>query len=166
MSRFGFAGNGDDCIRHFQRGFLYPDRKVIAASELFALPRPKRLERMDRNDKRDAIILFCQNPTKMSVPRVTVHQVGVDVSGVEIDASSHCPEGGAQWLRAGEIARVEFEADDLEVAFFKMLVAKATHFHRHRLCQFAREITHVHTRTAINVGRIFVGEEKNLHACV
>ena len=38
------ARNGDDRIRHFQRSFLYPQGKLIAASELFALPGPKRLQ--------------------------------------------------------------------------------------------------------------------------
>src|SRR5438874_1494769 len=118
---------------------------------------------MDRDDKRDAIILFCQNSAKMSIPRVTMHQVGIDVGGVEIEASPHRPESGPQWFRAGELARVEFEANDLEVAFFKMLVAKAAHFHWHRLCQLAREITHVHTRPAIDVRRILICEEKDLH---
>src|SRR6266704_6724054 len=118
---------------------------------------------MDRNNKREAIILFCQNSAKMSVPRVTMHQVGIDVCGVVIDASPYCPESGAQWFRAGELTRVEFEANDLEVAFFKMLVAKATHFHRHGLSQLAREITHVHTGTAVDVRRILVCQEKNLH---
>ena len=41
---FGFPRNGYDCIRHFQRGFLYPKRKVVTAGELFALPWSKRLE--------------------------------------------------------------------------------------------------------------------------
>src|SRR2546423_1803389 len=100
---------------------------------------------MYRYDKRDAIILFCQNSAKMSIPRVTMHQVGINVCGVEIEASPYRPESGPEWFRATELARVEFEANDLEVAFFKMLVAKATHFDRHGLCQLEREITHVHT---------------------
>src|SRR6476661_2293060 len=119
---------------------------------------------MDCYNERDAVILFCQGPPKMSVPRVTMHQVGIDVGSVEIDASPYCPESGAQWFRAGEIARVEFEANDLEVAFFQTLVAKTTHFHRHRLCQLARKITHVHTCTAVDVRRIFIREEKDLQA--
>jgi len=143
---------------------IYPKRKVIPARELFALPRPKRLQRMDRNHKRDAIILSCQNPAKMSVPRVTMHEVGIDVGGIEIDASPDCPESGSRWFRTGEITRVEFETGDLEVALFKILVAKTTHLHRHRLCQFAREITHMHTCTAVDVWRVLVCEEKQLHA--
>ena len=119
---------------------------------------------MDRNDKRDAIILFGQNPAKMGVPRMTVHQVGIDVGSVEVDASPHCSKSGAQRFRTGEIARVEFEADDLEVSLFKVLVAKAAHFHRHRLCQLMRQVTHVHAGAAIDVRRIFVCQEKNLHA--
>src|SRR6266852_5807581 len=98
---------------------------------------------MDRNDKRNAVILFRQNPDKMSVPRVTMHQVGIDISGVEIDAPPHGAESGSQWFRTGEITCVELEPDDLEVAFFETLIAEATHFHRHRFRQFAREITHV-----------------------
>jgi hypothetical protein len=93
-----------------------------------------------------------------------MHQVGIDVGGVEIDASPHRAESRAQWFWAGKIARVEYEANDLEVALFEPLIAKAAHFHRHRLCELAREITHVHTRTAIDVRRIFVGEKKNLQA--
>src|SRR6266702_7584563 len=119
---------------------------------------------MDRNDKRNAVILFRQNPAKMAVPGVTMYQVGIDVCGVEINATAYCAESGAQRFWAGETARVELEPDDLEVAFFETLIAKATHFHRHRFRQFPREITHVHTRAAIDVRRIFVGEEKNLHA--
>src|SRR5438105_5608195 len=119
---------------------------------------------MNRNNKRNAVILFRQDAAEMAVPRMTMDQVRIDVSGVEIDASPHCTESGAQWFWAGEIARVEFEANDLELAFFKMLVAKASHFHWHRLCQLAREITHVHTRPAIDVRRILICEEKNLHA--
>src|SRR5580765_1920565 len=96
----GFAGNSNDRIRHFQRGFLYPKRKVIAASELFALPRPKRHKRMDRNDKQNAIMLFSQDSAKMSVPRVTTHQGGIYVCGVESEGSPHRPDSGPEWFRA------------------------------------------------------------------
>jgi len=94
---------------------------------------------------------------------MTMHQVGIDVGGVEIGATPHCAEGGTQWSWTGEIARVEFEANDLKVAFLETLVAKATHFYGHHLCELAREITHVHARSAIDVRRIFVCQEKRLH---
>ena len=43
------------------------------------------------------------------------------------------------------------------------LIAEAAHFHRHRLGQLARKIIHMHARAAVNVRRIFVGEQTNLH---
>jgi hypothetical protein len=43
------------------------------------------------------------------------------------------PKTGAQRFRTSEIARINFVAGDLEIAFFKALIAKATNFHRHRL---------------------------------
>src|SRR5207249_11794122 len=64
----GFGGNGDDRIRHFHRGFLYPESKVIAAGELFPLAWPERFERMDRNDERYVIVRCGQSPTTGSVP--------------------------------------------------------------------------------------------------
>ena len=79
MSRFGLAGNGDDRIRHFQRGFFDPKRKIVSAAELFAFPRSQRLERMHRNDQRYTIILFRQDPAEVGVPGVAMHQIGVDV---------------------------------------------------------------------------------------
>ena len=99
----------------------------------------------------------------MAVPRVTMDQAGVDVRCVEVRASSHRPENGAQRFRASEIARVDFVTGDLEIAFLNTLIAKATNFHRHYLRQFARKIADVNARAAINVRRILVGEEKNFH---
>ena len=92
----------------------------------------------------------------MAIPGVTVHQIGVDVGCVEIGASPHCAENRTQRFRAGEIARVNFVAGDLEIAFVKALIAKATNFHRHRLCQFARKKADVNACAAVNVRRIFV----------
>jgi len=118
---------------------------------------------MDRDDKGKAIILFCENSAKVTVPRVTVNEVGIDVCGVEIDAPLHGAESGAQRLWTGESTRVEFEAYDLEVALFDTLVAKATHFHRHHFRQFAREIAYMHTRAPVDVRRIFVSQKEDFH---
>ena len=95
---------------------------------------------------------------------MTMHEVSVDVYGIEISAMPHGTEGRTQRLWTGKIARVQFEANDLEIAFFKTLVAKATHFHRHHFRQFARKITYMHSRTAVDVGRILVCEKKDLQA--
>jgi hypothetical protein len=85
-----------------------------------------------------------------------MHEIGIDVGCVEIGASPHCAKHGAQRFRTSEIARINFVAGDLEIAFFKTLIAKATNFHRHRLGQFARKKADVNTGTTVNVRRIFV----------
>src|SRR5689334_7437022 len=118
---------------------------------------------MDSNDKRNSIVLFGENPAKVSVPSMTMDEVGVDVSRIEIDTPPHGAESGAQRFWTGEITRVEFKANDLEVAFFKKLVAKATHFYWHHFGQFPREIAYMHPRPAVDVWRIFVCKEKNFH---
>src|SRR2546427_4181253 len=118
---------------------------------------------MDRNDKGNSIILFGQNPAEVSVPSVTMDEIGIDVGSVEVHAPSHCAESRAQRLWTGETARVEFKADDGEIAFLKTLIAKATHFHRHHLRQFAREIAYMHTGAAVNVRRIFVSQKEDFH---
>ena len=92
-----------------------------------------------------------------------MHEIGIDVGCVEIGASPHCAEHRAQRFRTSEIARINFVAGDLEIAFFKTLIAKATNFHRHRLSQFARKKADVNARAAVNVRRIFVSEKKNFH---
>src|SRR5438876_6782935 len=119
---------------------------------------------MDRDDKKNSVILFGKNPAKVTVPSVTMDDVGIDVCSIEIGAPSHGTEDRAQRLWTSKIARVELEADDLELAFFKALVAKASHFHRHRFRQFAREITHMHACAAVDVRRILVSQKQDFHA--
>src|SRR5437773_9397313 len=116
---------------------------------------------MDGNDKRNSVSLLCENPAKVSIPSVTMDDIGIDVRSVEINTPPHGAENRAQWLWTGKIARVQFEADDLEVTFFETLVAKATHFHRHHLRQLTREIAHMHASAAVNVRRILVRDRKS-----
>jgi hypothetical protein len=118
---------------------------------------------MDRDDKGNSVILFGQNPAKVTVPRVTMDEIGIDVCGVEIGTPSHGTEDRAQRLWTGKIASVELKPDDLEVAFVKALVAKASHFHRHHFRQFVREITYMHTCAAVDMRRIFVCEKQDFH---
>src|SRR5206468_10880268 len=114
---------------------------------------------MDREDKGNSVILFGQNPAKVTVPGVTMDEIGIDVCSVEISTSPHGAENRAERLCTSKIARVELEADDLEVAFFNALVAKASHFHRHHLRQFAREIPHMPDCADGSVRRLFVCEK-------
>jgi len=99
----------------------------------------------------------------MRVPCVTMHKIGIDVHGIEIRATPYRAESRTQRFWAGEIARVYVEADDPEITFLDTLVAKTAHFDRHRFCQLPRQIANVNARAAIDVGRIFVSQEQDLH---
>ena len=100
--RFCLAGNSDDRIRHFQRRLSSQTRKIVAAAELFAFPRPQRLERVNRDDERHAVIQLRQDPAEMAVPSVAMHEIGIDFVGVEIGAATNRAEDRLQRLWAGE----------------------------------------------------------------
>ena len=100
----------------------------------------------------------------MAIPRVTMHEVRVDVHGIEIRATPHRAERRTQRLWACKITGVQFEADDLEITFLQTLVAKATHFDGDRFCQLSRQIANVYARAAIDIRRILVSQEQGFHA--
>ena len=90
---------------------------------------------MNSDDERQTVIIFGQDAAKVAIPCVTMHEIRIDVRCVKIGATSHRAERRTQGLWTCEITRVQFEAHDLEITFLEMLVAKATHFDRHRFCQ-------------------------------
>jgi hypothetical protein len=94
---------------------------------------------------------------------MTMHKIRINVHCVEVGTSPHGAENRAQWLWTGKIALVDLKTDHLEIAFFKTLVAKASHFHRHHFRQFPREIAYMHTGAAVNVRRIFVSQKEDFH---
>src|SRR4029077_5746936 len=100
----------------------------------------------------------------MAIPGMAMHEVGVDVHGVEIRATPYRAESRTQRFWAGEITCIQFEADDLEIAFLETLVAKATHFDGDRFRQLSRQIANVHARAAIDIRRILVSQEQDVHA--
>jgi hypothetical protein len=161
---FGFGGDGNDRVRHFERGFLNPHRKIITAGELFALPWPQRFERVRRDHERNSVIQFRENAAEMAVPSVTMHQSGVDVGGVKIDAAAKRTEDRLQRLGTSEFAGVEVEPRDFEAALFGVLFAETTNIDIDRFRQLTREIINVDTGTAVNVRRIFIGKEADFHA--
>ena len=95
---FRLGGDGDDGIRPFQSGLLEPDRKVVAATELFPFPGPERFERVDRNHERDAVIYFRENPAEVAVPGVAVSEIGIDIRRIEIGAAPDRAKDGTSGL--------------------------------------------------------------------
>src|SRR5205823_7899331 len=159
-----FAGDGDNSVRHFQRSLFHPDGKIVAAAELLAFPRSQRFERMDRDHERNSVIHFGEDPAEMAVPGVAMHEIGVDVCEIESVASRHRTENRLERLWTSELARVDFEAADLEISFLELLIAETAHLDRHCLRELSREIIDMHSRTTIDVRRIFVRKEERLHA--
>jgi len=92
-----------------------------------------------------------------------MHEIGVDIRRVEVDAAADRTKSGFQRFRTSETPGVEFVARDFESLAFEILIAEATNFDIDRFCQLAREITNVNTGAAVNVRRIFVGQEEDLH---
>ena len=135
--RLGFAGDGDDGIRHFQRGLLEPDREVVSATELFAFPGPERFERMDRDDERNAVIYFRENPAEVAVPGVAVDEIGLDICRIKIRAAPDRTKDGTQRLRAVELRCIESESSYGKISVFQFLISKTPHLDRHRLREFA-----------------------------
>src|SRR5207302_866578 len=103
-----FSRNCDDRICHFQRSFFHPNREIVTAGELLTFPRPEWFERVRRDHERNSVIQFGDNAAEMAVPSVTMHKIGIDVGGVEIDAAAERAKNRLQWLRTSEAARVEF----------------------------------------------------------
>src|SRR6476619_845088 len=118
---------------------------------------------MGRDHERHAVIHLREDAAEMAVPSVAMHEVGVDVHRVEIGAATHRAEHGAQWFGTGESVRVQLKPADGQISFLPFLVAETAHFNGHRFRPLARQIIDVHTGAAVNVRRIFVGEEERLH---
>jgi hypothetical protein len=100
----------------------------------------------------------------MRVPRMTMHQIGIDQHSVEIGAATDRSEHGLEWFWAGEPAGIHFEARHLQVAAVDALVAETTHFYRHLLGQFPGEIVYMDPCSTVGVRWVFVSEKKNFHA--
>ena len=97
--RFGSVRNRNDRVRHFEGGLLHPKTEIITAGQLLAFPRPERFERMNRDDERNSVIFLRQNTAEMAVPGVTMHEVGIDVRGIEIEAAAHRAENRSATVR-------------------------------------------------------------------
>src|ERR1700730_17554851 len=83
----GVTRHGNYSIGHFQCSLLDPDRKIVPTAELLPLPRPQRLEGVHGNDQRNAVIQFREDAAEMTVPSMTMREIGVDLGRIEISAA-------------------------------------------------------------------------------
>ena len=47
---------------------------------------------MNGDDKRNAVVEFGEDAAEMGIPRVAMHDVGINIDGVEIQAALHRPK--------------------------------------------------------------------------
>jgi hypothetical protein len=118
---------------------------------------------MRRDRERNSVTHFRENPAEVAVPSVTMNEVGVDIRSVEINATPNGAEDRLERFRTGEITRIEFVSLDRKAAVFEILISETANIDIDCFCQFACEITNVHSGASINVRRIFVREEKDFH---
>ena len=161
-------GHGDDAVGVLVGGALDPGRRVVGAAELLDLPGPVRLERVRGQHQ----------PRAGELPREAAGEVRVPGVAVD-DVRRHRPRrpspGRARARRAacawrGSCAGSGSAGGDAvhaQVAVRLVLLAEAEHVHLVRAAlgarQLAREILDVDARAAVDVRRVFVGEQGDAH---
>jgi hypothetical protein len=95
----------------------------------------------------------------MDVPGMTVDQITLELERVEIERALERSKDGPKGFRAGILIGVQAEAERRKVSGGHMLIAKATHVHRHELGQFPAQVLNVDASSAVDVRREFVCEE-------
>ena len=112
---------------------------------------------MHRNDQRNAVILLRENPAPVGIPGVTMHDLGIDAGGVEIDAALDCTQSRAELFRTIPAGHVQLKTAHRQITRPDLLIAETADFYRHQLGQFPRQIFHMHSGPAVSGRRILVG---------
>ena len=160
----GLVGDGDDGAGLLDRGALHPGAQVVGAAELLNLPRAQRLERVDGQHAGHAPELGGEDAGHVRIPGVAVHQVGVEpVLGHAQAALERVHRAGKALVGAlPRLGPFRIEARG-RVAGDRRIVAERAHLDVDPLGQRAAEIFHVHPGPAVDVGRVFLGEQRDLH---
>ena len=115
---------------------------------------------MDGDDERDAVVELREDAAEVGLPGVAVDDLGIDGSGVEVEAALESTEGGLEFFRRGPVGGVQTESTRGGIRGGAVLIAEAAHLHRHEFGEFAAEVFHMHAGAAIDVGGVFVGKEQ------
>src|SRR4030095_8107808 len=112
---------------------------------------------MHCDEERNAVILSRENPAPMRIPSVTVHDLGVDAGGIEIDAASYGAQSRAKRFRTIPAGHIQLKTAHRQIAGSDPLTAETADFYRHQLRKSAQQIFHIPPGPAVSGGRIFVG---------
>src|SRR5438128_10654848 len=118
---------------------------------------------MHGDDKRNAVILSRENPAPMRIPGVTVHDLGIDASGIKIDAASYCAESRAKRFRTIPAGPSQLKTAYRQISGSDPLIAETADFYRHQLPQFVRQRFHMTPSPAVSGRRIFAGYYQHFH---
>jgi hypothetical protein len=89
-----------------------------------------------------------------------MHNIGVDVPGVEIEALLQSGEDRVEGLRSGVMGGVRFHTMNGRIFPGDFLIAKTPDLNLAKAGQFTGEILDVDTGSSVDVGRKFVREEE------
>ena len=89
--------------------------------------------------------------------------VRIDGRRIEVRAAPHRAKDGMQLRRRRPARGIQRHPLNAKMRQRLVLIAKATNLNIDELRQLPREVIHVDTGAAINIGRVFVGKEKGFH---
>ncbi len=156
--------HGDHAVRGFHRGLLDPRRHEVAAAELIGLPGAQRLHAVQRDDERDAVERADPERAHVRVPRVGVHDVGVHLVARHGQADRERLQRGHEAravLAAHALPRRVAAQGDAVVA--RLAGAEAADLDGHAAGQGLAELIGDDAGAAVDVGRVFAGDEQSLH---
>ena len=143
---------------------LDPRAHSVATAELFGLPRAQRFQAVGGHDKRDAEELFRQESGHRNIPRMRVDDVDLRDRNHLRQVQAHGFESSFELLlRAFADEPPGLGAAHVQVAMVGSLIAPAMHLHFDFLRQFAAQVFHMHTGSAVDIRRVFARHQAHSH---
>ena len=160
-------GDGDNAVGVLVCGLFQPGTGAVGGAELLGLPGSMRLQRMSSQHQGGAGQLPNQTTGEVRVPSVTMNHVGLfNRRRHRQVADKRVHEFRAPRIATRDVA-IGLNAADRQVAFLNRLVAEGEDLNRVagavETSQFAREIFDVDAGAAVDVGRVLVRQDDDVH---
>jgi hypothetical protein len=163
----GAVRDGDDGVGFEDGGTLHPGAHGVAGAELLGLPGAQRFERVRGEHEWGAVEFFGEEAGHGDIPGMGVADVDalerLDLGEVEAEGFERALElaGGAM----GDLVPGLLAAH-VEAAQVRVLLAPAVDLDVDRLRELATEVVDVNAGAAVDVRRVFLGEERCSHSGV
>src|SRR2546426_6312348 len=151
-------GDRYDTVGGFDGGPLAEHRKRVAAAELLGLPRPQRLQAVDRHDVRNGPHELGNVPAQIRVPRVAVHHVDT------LDGPRHGEVDGHRLQRRGFGLRFRDGIPGLMACHSGLVAGSAPAVNRDlgQVAELSRDVLDGGARAPVDFGWIFAGQDRDL----